>query len=102
MSEAWAGINGHVLSLFGEADMEAVNDESQREIARIVNANNAGFGTFRLVPETDHSMIKVGSMEKGARLRSTPEYRQYLETKFNYDIVTMTDEWIKGILTLPR
>ena len=102
LSEAWAGINGHVLSLFGKADMEAVNDESQREIARIVNANNAGYGTFRLVPETDHSMIKVGSMEKGARLRSTPEYRQYLETKFNYEIVTVTHEWIQSVIGMER
>ena len=102
LSEAWAGIKGHVLSLFGEADMEAVNDESQKEIARIVNAGHPGHGTFRLVPGTDHSMIEVGSMEKGARLRSTPEYREYLQTKFNYDIVTMTHEWIQDVMGITR
>ena len=102
LSEAWAGINGHVLSLFGEADMEAVNDESQKEIARIVNAGHPGHGTFRLVEGTDHSMIEVGSMEKGARLRSTPEYREYLQEKFNYGIVTMTHEWIQGVMEMTR
>ncbi len=98
LSEAWTGFNGHVLSLFGGADIEAVNDESQREIARIANAGNPGHGTFMLVKDTDHSMIEVGSMEKGARLRSTPEYRQYLETRFNYDVVTMTHEWIQRVI----
>ena len=102
LSEAWTSINGHVLSLFGEADIEAVNDESQKEIARIVNTGHPGHGTFRLVEGTDHSMIKVGSMEAGARLRSTPEYRQYLQTKFNYDVVTMTDEWIRRIMGAER
>lgn len=102
LSEAWAGFDGHVLSLYGEADMEAVNDESQREIARIANAGHPGHGTFRLVAGTDHSMIEVGSMEEGARLRSKPEYRQYMDTKFNYDVVTMTHEWIQGVMGVAR
>lgn len=102
LSEAWAGFHGQVLSLYGEADMEAVNDEAQREIARIANAANPGHGAFKLVEGTDHSMIKVGSMEKGAKLRSTPEYREYLETKFNYDIVAMTHEWIQRVMGTER
>lgn len=99
LSKAWAGIEGYVLSLFGEADMEAVNDESQKEIARLVNAQHPGHATFTAIPETDHSMIRVGSMAEGARLRSTPEYRQYMQQRFNYDIVTITAQWIRGIIS---
>ena len=101
-SKAWADMEGHVLSLYGEADLQAINDDSHREIARIVNTSNPGHGTYKFVEKTDHSMIKVGSMEDGVHLNGTPEYRQLMETKFNYNIVRLTHEWIQGILGTTR
>jgi hypothetical protein len=98
LSEAWANFEGYVLSLNGEADLEVVNSFSQQEIVKIVNHYHPGKGRFEYLPETDHSMIKVGSLEEGARLRSQPEYRTLVAEKFNFDIVNITDEWIKGIL----
>ncbi|MCG8328826.1 MAG: PDZ domain-containing protein [Chitinophagales bacterium] len=98
LSEAWASFEGYVLSINGEADLEVVNNFSQKEIIHIVNHYHPGKGTFVYMPKTDHSMIKVGTLEEGARLRSQPAYREYLQNHFNYDIVTETHEWIQGIL----
>lgn len=97
-SEAWRSTGSAVLSIFGEADFEAVDDESHRAIARIVDQAQPGRGTFRLLPRTDHSMIEVGSMEEAARLRGTPEYRRYLQERFNYEIVTIIDHWIQELI----
>ncbi|GJM36410.1 MAG: hypothetical protein DHS20C18_54110 [Saprospiraceae bacterium] len=101
LSEAWAQTRSHILSMYGGADMEAVNDVSQKEIVRLVNHYHPGYGTFQLIPETDHSMIRVGSMEEGAKIRSQPGYRRLLETQFNYDIVTHTHQWIQQKLEVP-
>jgi len=98
LSEAWANFEGYVLSMNGEADLEVINRFSQQEIIHIVNHYHPGKGTFAFFPKTDHSMIKVGTLEEGARLRSQPEYRQMMAEKFNFDIVTKTDEWIEGVL----
>ncbi len=101
LSEAWSKTRSHVLSLYGGADLEAVNDVSQKEIVRLVNHYHPGYGTFQLIPETDHSMIRVGSMEEGAKVRSTPAYRQLVQNQFNYDIVTHTHQWIQSKLEQP-
>ncbi len=101
LSEAWSKTRSHVLSLFGGADLEALNDVSQKEIVHLVNHYHPGYGTFQFVPDTDHSMIRVGSMAEGARVRSQPAYRELLQTQFNYDIVTYTHEWIQSKLDQP-
>ena len=98
ISEAWATTTSHVLSLNGEADIEVINSFSQQELVKIVNHYHPGHGEFVFFPKTDHSMIKVGSLEEGAKLRGTPAYRQLLMTSFNYDIVDTTHRWIQGLI----
>ena len=82
----------------GEADLQAVNDFSQRELVAFVNHYHPGLGEFVRIPETDHSMIKVGTMAEGASILMTPQYKKLMATQFNYDIVEKTDEWIKDKL----
>ncbi|MEM9919769.1 MAG: alpha/beta fold hydrolase [Bacteroidota bacterium] len=98
LSEAWASCKSYVLSMNGEADLQAVNDFSQRELVAIVNHYHPGHGEFVHIPETDHSMIKVGTMAEGASILMTPQYKKLMATQFNYDIVEKTDEWIKDKL----
>lgn len=101
LSKAWKNSHGYVLSIYGEADIEAVNDASHKEIVRLRNHYYPGTATYRFLEGTNHSLIKVGSMEQGLALRGTPEYQQYMAEAFNYELVEMMDEWIQKIRTTP-
>ncbi len=92
---AWANTSAYTLSIFGEADLPAISSTAHEEIAKIVNTYHPGRADYKLLPETDHSLIKVGTMDNYLKLRQTPAYREKLENNFNYDLVTMMDVWMK-------
>ncbi|MEM9548616.1 MAG: alpha/beta fold hydrolase [Bacteroidota bacterium] len=98
MTEAFHDFQGFVLSMNGEADIEVINDFSQREVIHIVNTFHPGKGEFYYLPKTDHMMIEVGTLEEGAVLRYQPRYREMMANNFNYDIVDKTDSWIQDKL----
>lgn len=60
----------------------------------IVNLGYPGNATFVLLPETNHSFIKVGSMEEGVEARQNGSIRNLMMSQFNYEILTIIDEWI--------
>ena len=95
LSAAWINSNSYVLSLYGEADLAAIDEQSHREIARLVNEKHPGAATYQMIPETDHSFIKVGKKEDKVKLYQSPKYRDYLTNQFNYDIISIMDEWMK-------
>lgn len=97
LSEAWSKINAYVLSIYGEADFEALNPESHKEIAKIVNHYHPNHGTYQLLTETNHSFIKVGSMEDGLKATKNGTIGKLMRTNFNYEIVTKIDQWIKSL-----
>ncbi len=98
MTEAFKDFKGYVLSMNGEADLEVLNDFSQREVVRIVNHYHPGKGEFYYLPKTDHMMIEVGTLEEGAVIRYQPRYRDMMANNFNYDIVEKTHTWIQDKL----
>lgn len=97
LTASWAAIKSHVLSIYGESDFEAINSDSHESIVRIVNHYHPGNATFLLVPETNHSFIKVGSMMEGVEARNNGSIRNLLKNHFNYDIITEIDNWIKSL-----
>lgn len=98
VTAAWANTESHVLSMFGEADFEVFNEFSMSEITRIVNAYHPGHAQFRSFPGTDHNFIQVGTAARGAELKGTPAYREYLATQFDYRVVTALHNWIQEVL----
>ncbi|MCB0644962.1 MAG: hypothetical protein KDC44_25125, partial [Phaeodactylibacter sp.] len=100
LTKGWVESPSYVLSLFGEADIEALTDYSHREIVRICKLYKPGTANYHLVEGSDHSMIKVGSMDDGAALRGTPEYFNYLQQRFNYSVVSIIDEWMQRVIPL--
>jgi len=92
---AWAQFKGKVLSIFGTADFQAVNDASHREIVNIVNRHNPGHARYWEASDTDHSFIRTGSMEETVRL-SPQEYTQLFRTGFNTEIAEEIIQWIKN------
>ncbi|GAB4517645.1 MAG: hypothetical protein Tsb004_27950 [Allomuricauda sp.] len=95
MTNALSEYKGYVLSMNGEADLEVLNDFSQREVVQITNHYHPGMGEFEYFPKTDHMMIEVGTLEEGAVIRYQPQYRELLATAFNHEIVERTHTWIQ-------
>lgn len=96
LSKSWSLVNSKVLSVYGASDFEALNSESHEEIVKIVNKNHPNNAVFVLLPETNHIFIKVGSMEDEIEATENGEIRELLRTSFNYDIITIIDDWIRN------
>jgi hypothetical protein len=99
LTKAWMEANCRVLSIWGEADLQALNDQSHKEIAAIVNSVHEGWGTYKLMEKTNHSMIKVGTMEEGIASDQSGRTRELMiKEGMNYEVVNLTHEWIQKIL----
>lgn len=99
LTKYWAETESHVLSLYGEADIEAINPTSHEMIVQIVNHYHPGKATYQLVPGTNHSLIKVGTMAEGVEIRQDRQkYREYLTHHFNYEMVENIHQWIQDKL----
>lgn len=98
LEKVWSELDCKVLSVYGEADFEALNPSSHKEIVELVNENHPGNATYKFLPETNHGLIKVGSMEDGVKARNDGSLRKLYRTAFNYDFVTMMDEWMKSVM----
>ncbi len=101
VAEAWAKTDAYVLSVYGEADFEVFNPFSMQEIPRIVNSYHPGHGKFVSLDGTNHSMIKVGSMDKEIALKGAPEYRDYVVNHFDWRLVTELHKWIQEVAEKP-
>ncbi len=91
----WSETDAYVLSIFGEADLQALSPKEHQNIAEVVNHYHPGKAEFYLMKETDHAFLKVGTMKKDAELYATGKIREYYTTHFNDEIITYTSEWIK-------
>lgn len=97
LQEAWSRVDAHVLSLYGEVDLAALNGEDQKLIAMLVNARHPGAATFDVVARTNHPMNEVGTLEEyqGHLRRGTI---QSLQTNFNGDVPARMVSWMTARL----
>lgn len=89
---AWQKQRAKVLSIYGEADLAAIDEMSAKEITALVNSQRPGDATFYLCPKTNHSMQVVGTKAEwiARRLdRSAPR------PVFNEDFVEYVCSWMK-------
>lgn len=95
LTKDWRAAGVHTLAIYGEHDIQAISPESAQTIANIVNAYHPGKGTFILLPGTEHGLVKVPSMKiYQAMLNSGKFNDQYMAENFNYEIVTLTSQWM--------
>lgn len=91
MGEVWANLDCHVLSMFGEADFEALNSFSHEEIVRIVNHYHPGMAEYQFLPGTDHGFRKVGTMDQGVLVSQG----QAPPGEFNAEVVDRVHTWMQ-------
>jgi len=94
LTEAWSKTNAYVLSMWGDADIEAFSRYSQETIVDVVNHYHPGKAEFMVMKGTTHSFAKVESLKDGIKNYNW----QYITENFNNDVVEKTDQWINKIL----
>lgn len=96
---AWRDARTHVLALYGEADIVALNDEDHRLIADIANHYRPGSGRFVQVPATGHGMDRIGTpAQVRAQARTSGEVP---EGPFNPDVAAALARWIGEVMAAP-
>lgn len=99
LATAWKNTEAHVLSIFGEADFEAVESGSHKAIVNLVNHFHPGHGTYVELEGTNHSLIKVGTMEEGIKARNSGNMRELFMTSFNYKLIDIMNDWMQGVMS---
>lgn len=100
LNELWSKTKSKVLAFYGEADIEALNDEGAKSIVSIVNQYNPGSATYHFLPQTDHSFAKVGTIQDGYKTKADPNYSSLMIQKFNPEVVNVSTNWLKSIINL--
>ena len=98
LNDLWSKTKSKVLAFYGEADIEALNDEGAKAIVNIVNTNNPSNATYYFLPQTDHSFAKVGSIQDGYKTKADPNYASIMVQNFNPEVIIVSANWLKSIV----
>ena len=91
----WKDVDAYVYSVYGEADVQAVNPIGQQEIVDLVNHYRPGTAEFYLMPRTDHSFIEVGTIADSYAALQGGNYGQIAAQKFNVAVIELFDDWMR-------
>jgi photosystem II stability/assembly factor-like uncharacterized protein/pimeloyl-ACP methyl ester carboxylesterase len=98
ITELWSKTESKVMAIYGEADIEALNDEGAKSIIHTVNTYHKDNGTYYFLPETDHSFAKVGSIEDGYKTKADPNYYNIMIENFNTKLIDVSANWLNSII----
>lgn len=90
----WKQLQAPVLSLFGESDVAALKPEDMERIVEVVNHYHPGKGTYLFVPQTNHDMVRTGTMQDNMRIQFTKEYMQLQKENFNHELMERITDWM--------
>jgi pimeloyl-ACP methyl ester carboxylesterase len=94
LGSAWESCGGHVLAIWGRADFVS-NEDDHALIARIVNRNHPGHGTFLAMDGIDHGFNRVATRLESFGGRSG----RHLE--FNSTILDVCRSWVEKTADSP-
>jgi len=102
LAAAWKDTNSRVLSVYGEADFEAIDDQDHRLIADIANFYRPGSARFVLLPRTSHGMRLEGTpSEARERVKAAAAGQAVPPAPFNTEIVDLFGDWIASVMSAP-
>lgn len=94
MKAAWKKVTCPVLSMYGAADLAALDETSAKATAELINSGRKKLATFKIIENTDHSLIKVGNKADKVNLLKSQEYKQLIVSNFNTDYFHILNQWI--------
>jgi dienelactone hydrolase len=88
LGAAWESFGGHALAIWGKSDFVS-NEDDHALIARIVNRDHPGLGTFLAMDGIDHGFHRASSRRESFQRLRTSE-----PGEFNPAILDVCREWI--------
>ncbi|NEM98376.1 alpha/beta hydrolase family protein [Pontibacter burrus] len=95
VNKSWKEADAYVLSMFGEADVQAIDADGAKIIADVVNSYHPGKAEYKFIPATDHTFVKSGSQKAYSRMQNDGTYDTFMADNFNYELVDILDAWMK-------
>ncbi|MCB0476651.1 MAG: alpha/beta hydrolase [Crocinitomicaceae bacterium] len=93
----WLEVKSHVLAIYGEYDIQALNSNHVQTIANIVNTNNPEKGSWAVIEKADHGFVTFNSMDENVQTLNSGNYFQALRTKYNPNIAKESIKWMDGL-----
>lgn len=94
----WSEVRNPVLSLHGQYDLQALDNESAKRIEEIVDYyNKTDMADFIEVPNTEHIFMKVESQKQVAHLSETGQLFKYAADNYNEEIPYYVHNWLKKV-----
>jgi pimeloyl-ACP methyl ester carboxylesterase len=88
LGAAWESFGGHALAIWGKADYVS-NEDDHALIARIVNRDHPGRGTFLAMDGIDHGLSRAASRRESFERRQSGQPEQ-----FNPAILDVCRAWV--------
>lgn len=101
-NKAWRDANTSVLIIYGGADIASISPHNSELLVNAINTMHPGSATYKFLPDTEHSFIKVGTKQDLLRLQQSGEFGDYMRHNFNAELVNMVDTWMKQISQTPQ
>jgi pimeloyl-ACP methyl ester carboxylesterase len=102
VASAWGAYNNHVLAIYGECDLNAIDSTDHRALIDFINFNNKGNGTFWQAPKSSHTFEEIGTMAEFLEKQSDPQALQkFSSTRFNAKIFDFMCSWMTQTLQKP-
>jgi len=96
--DTWLEVNSHVLALYGEFDIEALNANHIRTLAAVVNSKHPGNASYQVIPHTDHGFVYFESMDANIDAHLNGEYRLRLRDSYSDQVAKSTLKWMNALL----
>jgi pimeloyl-ACP methyl ester carboxylesterase len=94
----WSEVRNPVLSLHGQYDLQALDNESAKKIEEIVDYyNGKDIADFIEVPNTEHIFMKVESQKQVAQLSESGQMFKYAADNYNDEIPLYIHNWLKKV-----
>jgi len=98
MVKHWSEVRNPVLSLHGQYDLQALDNESAKRIEEIVDYyNETEMADFIEVPNTEHIFMKVDSQKQVAKLSESGQLFKYAADNYNEEIPYYVHNWLKKV-----
>lgn len=97
LSEAWSKVNGKVLAMYGEFDVQAINEVDARNIAALVNENHPGNGKYLLLKNTEHSFLNASSYADSIKIAELRKNGKSNENDYNPEFGQQTVAWLNAV-----
>lgn len=97
LSMEWAKVNSHVLALYGEFDIEALNPDHIYAIERIVNRHHPNRAEAKVIKEADHGFVRFQSMEEKVEVMNKGLYWTYMPNHYHKGVGESTINWMNQL-----